>query len=536
MNHPGYREDAPSEVVRPGLRGRSRQSGNQRGTIVKESENPALAAYRRRVREIHHLAAGLGLLGWDQEVNLPAGGVQARAQQRAALAAIVHERTVDPALGDAIDELATVVLEPFAAADLREMKRIRDRAVKIPRELVTAKAEAESVSQRAWATAREQDDWPAFEPHLERLLDLKRQEADAVGYETEAYDALLDEFEPGARAAELNELFASLSRELTALVAELREAPNPPLPDLWQQEFALERQSALNHRLLADIGFDFERGRLDISTHPFTQGLAPGDVRVTTRYDLNDLGTSLYATLHEGGHALYEQGLPAEHEATAVGQAVSLGIHESQSRLWENLVGRSRAFFGYLAPLLAEHFPAQLGAASEEELYRAANVVAPGAIRIEADEVTYNLHIALRFELERALVRGEIAVAEMPGLWRERMRDTLGVEVVTDRAGALQDIHWAFGVFGYFPTYTLGNLYAAQFYATAAAALPDLAGQIGRGEFAPLLAWLRREIHARGSLLRAADLCRAVTGSELGAMPYRDYLRDKFTRIYARRG
>jgi carboxypeptidase Taq len=488
--------------------------------------------YRRQVREIHDLGGALALLGWDQEVTLPRGGVSSRARQRAALATVIHERTVTARLGELIEELAADSLDAFDAADVREMKRIRDRAVRIPSDLVAAKAKAESLAQEAWVQARSDDDWPRFEPHLERLLGLKKREAEAVGYEEEAYDALLDEFEPGARVSKLIPLFAGLRRELTGLLAELRAAAQPPSPDVLRREYDPAVQEVISRKLLQDVGFDFERGRLDTSAHPFTQGLAPGDVRVTSRFDPNDLSMGLYATLHEGGHALYEQGLPREYEGQAVGQAVSLGIHESQSRLWENLVGRSRPFFHYLRPLLAEAFPAQIDGVGEEDLFRAANVVEPGAIRIQADEVTYNLHIILRLELERALLRGELAVADVPGLWREKMRQDLGVTVTNDRDGALQDIHWAFGVFGYFPTYTLGNLYAAQIFERARSELTDLDDQVARGEFAPLLGWLRREIHARGSLLRPGELCQQVSGRPLEITPYLDYLRGKFRAIY----
>jgi len=498
---------------------------------MDETRDPRHEEYLRRVREVHHLGAGMGVLGWDQEVNLPPGGVMARAQQRAALATVIHERTVAAELGELIEALSVADLDAYAKADLREMKRQRDRAVKIPTKLVASKAEAESLAQQAWVTARRDDSWPTFEPHLARLLELKREEAEAVGYDEEAYDALLDEFEPGARVRELSDLFADLRGELQTLLEELKDSAAAERSGLLKQSCDVAAQAALSRRVLEDIGFDFERGRLDVSTHPFTQGLAPGDVRLTTRFADDNLVVGLYASLHEGGHALYEQGLPAEHAATAVGQAISLGIHESQSRLWENLVGRSRPFMSYLRPLLAEYFPDQFDGVTGDELYRAANVIAPGAIRIEADEVTYNLHIVLRMELERALVRGEIAVAEVPGLWREGMEDYLGVTVNTDSEGALQDIHWAFGVFGYFPTYTLGNLYSAQIFDAARSALPDLQEQIGRGEFGPLRTWLGAEIHARGSLLVPEDLCREVTGRPLETEAYLAYLRAKYGKL-----
>ena len=494
--------------------------------------NESYDDFLTRSREIHSLAAALGLLSWDQETYMPPAGVPARAGHRATLAAIIHDKTVDPAFGNLIEELVGQPQEAWAAANLREAKRLRDRSVKLPRQLVTDLAEAGSYAQQAWVEAKQNDDWALFEPHLARLVELRRQEAEAVGYEGEAYNALLDEYEPGARVEELEPIFTALRERLVPLLDRIQGAAQPPDRALWQQDFDPGLQDLLGRQILADIGFDFAVGRLDLSAHPFTQGMSPQDVRITTRYDESDLGVGLFANLHEGGHALYEMGLPLAHEATPVGQAVSLGIHESQSRLWENSVGRSRAFMNYCLPILRELFPTQMAAASVDDLYRAANVVEPAPIRIEADEVTYNLHIILRLEVERALLRNDIEVQAVPALWREKAREYLGLEVNNDREGALQDIHWAFGCFGYFPTYTLGNLYAAQFYACATRELPGLEQQFAKGEFAPMLGWLREKVHARGSLLPAGELCREVTGAALSIEPYLDYLTTKFGEIY----
>jgi carboxypeptidase Taq len=489
-------------------------------------------AFVRKIQDIHHLVGASSLLAWDQEVFLPPKGVGARALQKATLAAFIHQKICDPSLGDLLEALQQEDLAPVPAANVREFKRDRDRAVKIPSDLVRQLAEETSLAQQAWAQAKNRDEWPLFAPHLEKLVALKRREADAVGYAGEPYNALLDEYEPGTRVEDLAVLFAALKGELEALLEKIAAAGKTPGDSLLRREYPVAQQDRLGREVLQRIGFDFEAGRLDTSAHPFTQGISIEDVRITTRYDENNLAVGLYANLHEGGHALYEMGLPTEHEGTPVAAAVSLGIHESQSRLWENSVGRSRDFLTFVLPRLRELFPQQLSDTTPDQMYRAVNVVRPSVIRIEADEVTYNLHIILRLEIERGLINDEVSVAELPGLWREKMRQSLGCEPSSDAEGVLQDIHWAFGAFGYFPTYTLGNLYAAQIYRQAGKELSGLSEQIAQGDFGPLLDWLRRRIHRQGSLLLAADLCRQVTGEDLSIEPFIGYLRAKFGDIY----
>ncbi len=484
--------------------------------------DPELSA---RLQELRDLGAAAALLSWDQEVMLPPRGAPARARQSAALAGVLHERLCDPALGRLLAEAAAAGAAGLDAAAVREATRDRDRAVRVPRELVTELAAATSVAQQAWVGARERADWAAFAPHLARLVALKRREAEAVGYDAEPYDALLDEFEPGARAATLTPLFARLREEIVALLGTVGDAPaEGPLTG----DFPIARQETLSREVLAFMGFDLEAGRLDVSAHPFTTGTSRGDVRLTTRYDPRDLRVGLYATIHEAGHGLYEQGIPDELAGTPLADAASLGIHESQSRLWENMIGRSREFWEHWAPRVRALFPDRLEGVTAEAMYRAVNAVRPSLIRIEADEVTYNLHIVLRFELERALLAGEIAVEDLPAHWNARLRETLGVRPADDAEGVLQDIHWACGLFGYFPTYTLGNLYAAQFHAQACRDIGDLPGLIARGDTAPLLAWLRAKIHARGRILPAQELCREVTGRGLETGPFVAYLRAKF--------
>lgn len=488
--------------------------------------------FKNRVGEVHDLGAAMGLMGWDQEVYMPDKGVAARARHRSTLAALIHDRIVDPGLGELITRLQNVQLEGFEAANVAEMKRQRDRSVRIPRQLVADLARETTLAQQAWVAARKEDRWELFSPHLSKLVDLKRQEAEAVGYETEAYDALLDEYEPGAQAAQLADLFTEVRQGLVPLLADIVAADNPPTDALCRGDFSVEDQDRLGRLVLANMGFDFESGRLDISTHPFTEGLDPTDVRITTRYQNTCLLEGLYSNLHEGGHALYEMGLPMDYAGQAVGQSASLGIHESQSRLWENLVGRSANYMNWLQPQMAEIWPSVFGKASGDDLWRAVNVVQPSLIRTQADEVTYNLHIILRMEIERALIAGEVEVAQLPSLWREKVRHYLDLDVPSDTEGVLQDIHWSFGLFGYFPTYALGNLYASQFFAAAEAALPDLGAQISAGQTAPLLAWLREKIHSQGLLHQAGDLCRQVTGQDLSAQPFLTHLRQKFGQIY----
>ncbi len=491
----------------------------------------AYETYLERMAEIRSLNSALSLLSWDQETFMPSAGLDARAEARATLSGLVHDRTVAPVFGDLLVELAATDLDADQAVNVRETIRDRDRSVKIPRELVTELTRTTSLAQRAWMKARETNDWPVFAPLLDRVLELRRKQAEAVGYETEPYDALLDEFEPGARVAEVARVFAELRAEIVPLAEAIHDA-GPRDDALMRRTYPMAAQQALGLRVLETMGFDFDAGRLDASAHPFTSGIGANDIRLTTHYDESDLAISLYSSMHEGGHGLYEQGLPAEQAGLPRGEAVSLGIHESQSRLWENQVGRSREFGAWLMPLLRKSFPGVLDDVDSEDLYRAVNIVRPSTIRIEADEITYNLHIILRMELERAMVRGEIAVNDLPGLWNERMTSDLGVTPRDDTEGVLQDIHWSFGLFGYFPTYTLGNIYSAQLYQAAAEDLGDLPGRMSRGELAPLLGWMREKIHIHGRSLTADELCRRATGNTLDSGPFVAYLRSKFTDLY----
>ena len=491
------------------------------------------SAFEARMHELYDLGGVAGIIGWDQQVMMPPKAAQLRANQSAALAALLHERIVDPAFGEAIDEAGTASdLEPAQQASLREARRARDRSVRLPATLVRELAMAEAHGFEIWQKARPARDFAMFRPALERLVSLKQQEADAIGHEGERYDALLDAYEPEMRLARLEPLLHRLRDALVPLVAAVAERPRPDVSFL-EREFPAAAQIEFTELVIRDLGFDLQAGRQDASAHPFTSGTGPTDVRLTTRVVKGDPRGSLMGSIHEAGHGLYEQGIvgPAI-ERTFAGMAPSLGLHESQSRLWENQVGRSRAFWEHYYPAYRATFPDALADIDVEQWLRAVNLVEPSLIRVEADELTYNLHILIRFELEVALMRGDLSVADLPAAWNDAYRTTLGVEVPHDGDGVLQDVHWSGGAFGYFPTYTLGNLYSAQLMEAADRDLGGVTAQIGRGDFAPLLGWLREKIHHQGSLAPAEEIARAATGKSLEPDNLIAYLTEKYGALY----
>ncbi len=429
----------------------------------------------KRVKELHTARAIEALLEWDQDTYMPKGGAEDRSDHMAFIAGLAHEKLTADELGNLLIQLEKEDFgDDFAAAtNVREIRREYDRAVKLPKSLVQDIAKATTLAREAWGQARQESDFSKFAPHLERLLDLKRRVADLVGWTTEPYDALMDEFEPGAQAAEVQAVFDSVKAELVPLVAAIKDAPRQPDKSIRKRHCPRAGQESFNRRVVEAMGLDFDIGRIDVSTHPFTTSMSPRDVRLTTRYDENYMPMSLFGVMHECGHALYEQGLDVAHTGTPMAQSTSLGIHESQSRLWENQVGRGRPFWQHFYPQLQEAFPS-LADVEIDDWYFAINTVEPSFIRVEADEVTYGLHIMLRFDIERRMIRDEIALNDIPDAWNTGMKELLGVTPPNDAQGCLQDIHWSIGIFGYFPTYALGNLSAAHVFDAARQARPDL--------------------------------------------------------------
>jgi carboxypeptidase Taq len=485
----------------------------------------------RRAREAVLLESCAGLLGWDERTYMPHAGSAHRGEQMALLARLRHEMLTAPRVGELLAAVEGAPPSDDAAANVREIRRVHDRAVKVPKELVEELARVTTRAQQVWQEARKADDFAAFRPWLEQVVRLKRQEAQAVGYKGVPYDALLDEYEPGATTAEISRTFAALRGELVPLVQAITSSGRRPRREVLEAEFPVDRQEAFGRAAAAALGFDFGAGRLDVTTHPFCSGIGPGDCRITTRYNPRFFNEAFFGILHEAGHGIYEQGLPAEHYGTPLGSYASLGVHESQSRLWENQVGRGRPFWEHFYPRARKEFPA-LRDVTADEFYFTVNDVRPSFIRVEADEATYNLHILLRFELEQALVSGDLAPADAPGAWDERFQKSFGMEPPTDTLGCLQDIHWSFGGIGYFPTYTLGNLYAAQFMEQARRDLGDVEADFRRGEFGRLKGWLNGTIHRHGQRYRAGELCRRVTGKALTHEPLLAYLRGKYAPLY----
>jgi carboxypeptidase Taq len=383
-----------------------------------------------------------------------------------------------------------------------------------------------------WQEARQKDDFALFRPLLEKMIHLKQQQADALGFEETRYDALLDDYEQGELTANVASVLKRLREQLVPLVAEIAASKRHPDTAILERQFPTRDQEAFGREAATEIGFDFARGRLDVTAHPFCSTMGPHDARLTTRYDEQFFNTGFFGILHEAGHGLYEQGLRPEQFGLPAGEAISLGIHESQSRMWENLVGRSRAFWQHFYPKAQMNFPSALGDVDLKRFYFAVNEVKPSLIRVEADEATYNLHILVRFELEQSLINDELSVADLPEAWSAKYREALGVVSPTDADGVLQDIHWSAGLIGYFATYSLGNLYASQFFEAAAKDLGDLDAMFARGEFAPLLDWLREKIHSQGQRYTAAELIERVTGRPLEHAPLMRHLRSKFGELY----
>jgi carboxypeptidase Taq len=490
----------------------------------------------RRMREETLLTTVEALLDWDEETYMPPGGVENRSEQLALVAGLLHERGTDPRLGEllAAVERSDVVADAGgpAAVNIRALRREYDRFVRLPRTLVQDVARTTALAQKAWASARAESDFTRFRPWLERIVALKRAEAECVGYADEPYDALLEDYEPGLRSAVVARLFDALRRELVPLAERIAGARRQPDRAVLRRHFPRDRQRRFGERVAAAVGFDFGRGRMDLGVHPSCIGMGPGDCRITLRFDDRDFAGGLLTILHEVGHGLYEQGLDPEHYGTPMGEVASVGMDESQARFWENRVARDRQFWDYFYPRARELFPESLGDVSTDEFHFAINRVAPSLIRIHADEVTYNLHVMIRFDLERGLLSGSLPVADLPDAWNEAYRQTLGVAPRTDAEGCLQDGHWADGMIGYFPTYALGDVFAAQLYACAEHELGSLGEQFARGEFAALGQWLGRHVYRQGGRHPSARLIELVTGSPPDHRPLVRLLKAKYETLY----
>ncbi len=502
-----------------------------------------LTSLQSKLTEIQHLRDAAAVLSWDQETYMPAGGGQARAEQIATLQTLAHDKFIstetEELLTAWIDEPTGQIrkdlqseLDHTTKALLRETWRDFSRAKKLPSLFVHRLQRECSLAQQVWAEARKNNDFKSFLPNLRTLLALKIEEAQYLGYEQSPYDPLLDNYEPGATTAQLTPLFSTLRKRMVFLLQQVLNSSHKPNEALLTQAFETEKQLEFGRMVLVKMGYQFERGRLDLSAHPFTTSFHPTDVRVTTRVFEHDLSSCLFSCLHEGGHGLYEQGLLPKYYGTPLAEPVSLGIHESQSRLWENCVGRSRPFWQHFYPLLQKTFARQLMGIPFDDFYPAINMVKPSLIRVEADELTYNLHIMVRFEIELALIEGQLQVEDLPTAWNEKMQDYLGTQPERDAEGVLQDVHWSMGAFGYFPTYTLGNLYASMFYEQALQEISGLEESIAQGSLLPLRDWLNQNIHQYARQFTSKEIIQRVTGHPLSSEPFLNYLERKFGELY----
>jgi len=496
----------------------------------------ALQALKARLADVHHLHMAGAVLDWDQQTYMPSGGVTARANQKATLSKLAHQLFTDDKtgtlLGQAEAELQGLPEDDNDAALLRMTRRDFDKATRLPESLVEEVSRVTSHAQEEWAKARAANDYGAFAPWLERIVDLERRTAEALGYEERLYDALLDQYEPGMTSRRLDEIFGELKRQTVPLVQAIARNADAVDASVLGRDYDEEKQRLFAESVLRDCGFDFSRGRQDRSVHPFCTHFSQNDVRLTTRYDRNFVSMALFGSLHEMGHGLYEQGISPELEGTLLSSGTSLAVHESQSRLWENLVGRSRKFWNCYYPRFQETFAPTLADVPVEAFYRAMNKSGPSLIRVEADEVTYNLHIILRYEMENELLEGRLSVADAPDAWNAKMQELLGLTPADNREGILQDVHWSIGIMGYFPTYSLGNILSVQLFNKAVEDVPSIPDEIERGQFSSLLQWLRENVHRHGRKYYPEELIRRATGSPLTVQPYADYLRNKFGELY----
>ena len=495
-----------------------------------------MTALKTRLAQLARIEQCAGLLGWDQQTYMPPGAGQARAEQMAALSQLLHQMHTSDEMGNLLARAeAETQGQDADSDDVRMLARLRrnyDRATKLPESLVIEIARQSSLGQEVWIRARQMADYDQFAPSLETMLNLVRQATEYLGYDAHPYDALIDQYEAGTTQADVAVMFADMKPHLVELIQAIAQSKAPVDNSLLHGDFPVDAQRKLTLDIVKAIGFDMTRGRQDVAAHPFCSNFGRDDVRITTRFDPRYLSMSIYASMHEAGHAMYEQGSPLAFEGTPLAGGTSLGVHESQSRLWENMVGRSRAFTTFLFPQLQQAFPDAFAHADADAYYRAINKVTPSLIRVEADEATYNLHTLLRFELECALLEGALDVGDVPDAWDAKMEEYLGITPPSDADGCLQDVHWSAGLIGYFPTYSIGNLLSAQLWHTIGQAIPDRDAQMAEGEFEPILDWLRTNVHDHGSKYLPRELVVKATGEPLTSRYYVDYLNTKYRAIY----
>ncbi|PFN97787.1 carboxypeptidase M32 [Bacillus sp. AFS076308] len=504
--------------------------------VQPSSLQKAMEQFKILDEKITHYSSILGLADWDQKVIAPKKGRNVFAKATGTLRTEIFQLSVSPEMGHLLETLTLEKhysqLDQATRAKVREYKTYYQKSKAIPADLFKEYSILTAQANDAWEEARENNDFASYLPFLEKIIDYKRQFAKIYGYNEHPYDALLDEFEPGLTVKRLDPLFAKLRESSVQLLERIRKNGQPTKVKVFDQSFDIEKQKAFNRFILPLIGFDMQAGRLDETVHPFAQTVNIGDVRLTTRYLEKNVRSALFGTIHEAGHGIYEQHVNPIYEETVLQSGASFGIHESQSRFLENMIGRSREFWHFFFQKLNEYFPEQLKDVTVEEFYRAVNTVQPSLIRVEADELTYNLHIMLRYEIEKALIGGEIEARDLPAVWNQKMMDYLGISPGTDTEGVLQDVHWSFGGIGYFPSYSLGNLYAAQILRAVQKDIPDLYSNIEKGKFEIIQEWLKGNIHQYGKLYTPNELIVKVTGEELNADYLIDYLEKKYTEIY----
>ncbi len=496
----------------------------------------ALAELKARLTELHNIGRAAAILGWDQQTMMPPGGAEARARQLGTLSKIAHELQTTDETGRLIEEakreIEGLAYDSDDAALVRAAEYDYQQATKLPTDLVVALMETTTLAHEIWVEARANNNFEHFRPILEKVYDLTRQSVECLGYDEVPYDALLDQYERGMPTREVKRLFDELKKDLVPLVKAIAKNQDAVDDSVLHRSYPIDKQREFGEKVVSAYGFDFKRGRQDLAVHPFCTHFSSNDVRITTRFDPNWINPALFGTMHEAGHGMYEQGIAQHLDESILGGGTSLGVHESQSRMWENIVGRSRGFWEHFYPELQAAFPDALKGVKVDTFYKAINKSYPSFIRVEADEVTYNLHIMVRFELEQAIMNDELAIKDLPAAWNAKFEEYLGIVPPNDALGVLQDVHWSSGLIGYFPTYSLGNLLSVQFYEKAVQEHPQIPDEIARGKFDTLLNWLRVNIHQHGRKFTPQELVQRVTGTTIQTGPFMRYLTEKYTDIY----